>query len=287
MLASNAKNGQTENMQRWVKGRQWLLAFACTAALYGMVIGAAGAAEPEPEPLISEGLELRRVGRDADALPKFEAAYARSKSPRAAAQLGLCLQAVARWADADPLLAEAVSGANDPWVKRNRSVLKRSLETGKRHIGRIEVVGEPAGATVKVGGRVVGQLPLPSAILVNEGSVDIEISAKGHIAVSRNLRVTGNSYQSVVARLQPEAGSAVQLPEAVPVASHSDQQNALSIQEPLQDGGDSAAAGKEGRRNWLWVGLGAAVVVAGALVAIFALSGEDPTFPPGEVRDVP
>src|SRR5687768_12824986 len=68
------------------------------------------------ERLISEGMELRRAGKDAEGLQKFEAAYRLAPTPRAAAQWGLCLQAVGRWADADTRIAEALQAKADPWI---------------------------------------------------------------------------------------------------------------------------------------------------------------------------
>ena len=86
------------------------VAVGLTSLVGGMPYGLLEAsAATTAEGLIKEGLELRRAGRDSDALAKFESAYNQSKTPRAAAQWGLCLQAVSRWSEADPLLAEALS----------------------------------------------------------------------------------------------------------------------------------------------------------------------------------
>lgn len=135
-----------------------------------LAFGVPASAATPAEELIKQGLDLRRAGRDMDALAKFESAYGLAKSPRAAAQWGLCLQAVSRWSEAEPLLSEALSSPNEPWVKKNRETLKDSLEVVKTHVGRLQLSGDPAGATIRVGGNVVGTFPLPSAVTVTKAS---------------------------------------------------------------------------------------------------------------------
>lgn len=227
---------------------------------------AAGPQE-DADKLIKQGLELRRAGRDSDALPKFEQAHAVLKTPRSAAQLGLCLQALARWSEADPLLAEALTSSNDPWVKQNRETLKESLEAVKTHVARVEILGQPRGARVSVNARNVGSLPLKEAVLVNEGPVDLEVAAEGYRTEVRTLSVVGASYQRLVFRLEPEKATALaeQRP-LLPVPHESDQSrgalSASSQAEPRKEEG--------GNKVWLWTGIGAAVV--GAAVAAILLS---------------
>ncbi len=74
--------------------------------------------------LSAEAVELRRAGQDAEALPKFEEAYRLSPTPKAAAQLGLCLQALGRWSEADARLSEALKAKDDTWVRKNRDILR-------------------------------------------------------------------------------------------------------------------------------------------------------------------
>ena len=248
--------------------------------------GSAGAA-PSAAELITEGLNLRRAGQDADALPKFEAAYAAEKTPRAAAQLGLCLQALGRWSEADPLLAESLLSVNDPWVKKNRDTIKDSLEEVKSHVGRVEVLGEPAGAVVLVAGRRVGTLPLAKAVVVNEGAIDVELSLPGYKRAEKAVNVAGGSYQRVVLRL-----------EALPAQSHSqDKQRVFRADAPVPDpdpapseetpsmlSATSEPAKPITKNPWFWAGVG--VVVVGAIATVVILSGGT-TFPkPDEVRSV-
>lgn len=218
-------------------------------------------AAPSAESLVKEGLELRRAGRDAEALPKFEAAYRTSATPRAAAQWGLCLQALSRWSEADPLLAEALSATEDPWVKRNRETLKESQEAIKSHVGRIEVLGDPPGASVTIAGRGAGALPLEAAIVVNEGLVDVEVSAPGYERAVRTLTVAGASYQRVVLRLH-------RIPESSPPAVKNRDDAPFGYSGPEDHSPSTPAYAK----SWFWAGVGAVAVVA-VTAAIFLSGG--------------
>lgn len=255
--------------------------FAIAAALVCAVLSTApiaGAATPE-ETLIKQGLELRRAGRDGDALPKFEQAYSISKSPRAAAQWGLCLQAMSRWSEADPLLGEALSALQDNWVKKNRDTLKDSQEAVKAHLGRLQIIGSPDGAQVTVGGVNVGKLPLPDAVTVNEGVVDVEVSAEGHKPMTRTVSAPGASYQRIVIRLQRESETS-----GLPTASTD---NADLSAVSAKAGSDVA---DESSRSWLhspWFWAGAAVVVAAGVVVAIALSQSSSSNPYAADRTIP
>lgn len=244
-----------------------VVAMVASVGSFGVFSAPKGYAAPAAEDLIKQGLELRRAGRDSDALAKFEAAYNQSKTPRAAAQWGLCLQAVSRWSEADPLLAEALSATQDPWVKKNRDVLKDSQEAVKAHVGRIEVLGDPMGAAVTVAGRLVGNLPLPAAVTVNEGSVDVEVSASGYKRAVRTLTVNGASYQRVVLRLEPVAVESTAPPAVAQATPELANEPGLNISATPA----TSEAGRPIIKNpWFWAGAG--VVVLGAIAAVVILS---------------
>jgi len=79
-----------------------LLGLTAAAVFVGLVLTArpAVAAGDEAERLTVKALDLRKIGDDQGALPLLERAHELSRSPRSAAQLGLCEQALGRWADA-------------------------------------------------------------------------------------------------------------------------------------------------------------------------------------------
>lgn len=259
----------------------WAVFLAGGVGSVALGVGQACAATT-PEALIKEGLELRRAGRDSDALAKFEAAYNQSKTPRAAAQWGLCLQAVSRWSEADPLLAEALSATQDPWVKKNRQVIKDSQEAVKAHVGRIEVLGDPVGAVVTVAGRTVGNLPLPGAVTVNEGSVDVEVTANGYKRAVRTLTVGGASYQRVVMRLEPVGVEPTASSSALSASSEPSKTGALNISATPATSDEPRPITKN---PWFWAGAG--VVVIGVIAAAVVLSSGTEFPRVNEERSIP
>jgi hypothetical protein len=159
------------------------------------------------EDLIRRGLELRKHGDDQAALPLLQQAFAQSPSPRAAGQLGFCQQGLGLWAEAEVQLAVALAAENDPWVRKNRSTIERTLAVVRAHIARVEVIGEPDGAEVLINGNQVGRIPLTTAVHVAVGEIEVELRAPGYRRASKAFHVDGGQYQKVVLRLEREAVS--------------------------------------------------------------------------------
>ncbi len=162
-----------------------------------------------PETQILRGLDLRRAGKDIEALPYFQRAFDKAPTPRATAQLGLVEQALGRWPDAEGHLGRALEAKSDPWIKKNRAVLTQSLETVRSHIAQIDLAGTPVGASVLLNGRVAGTLPLAAPLRVGAGYVELELRAPGHATAKRVLTLTNLQVQSLF----------VVLEKAAPVAS--------------------------------------------------------------------
>lgn len=268
--------------------RTVFLLFVGIAALakLGVDSSSSVAAEQSAETLITQGIELRRGGRDADAVAKFEGAYRLEPSPRAAAQLGLCLQAVGRWADAEKYLLEAIAAKEDKWVAKNREILRESLEHLKANLARVDVYGGPEGATVTVNGVVAGTFPLKGAVLVNAGSVDIEVTKTGFRRGYRTLQIPGAQYQKVLVRLErdPAFSSPPTLPpqlaqEQKAGSSHSSQPALLNqSQVPAVVDASAENVGKPFyAKPWVWAAAGVAVL-AGVLA--FSLSSSGGTISP-------
>lgn len=227
--------------------------------------------EKPAESLIKEGLKLRRAGRDIDALDRMQRAYDLEPTPRAAAQVGLCLQAVGRWTDADLKLSEALSAPDDPWVKKNLATLKDSIESVKVHVGRVEVIGSPEGAEVLIAGKLFGRLPLATPVPVDEGTVDIEARASGHQSMIRTVSVRGGQYQKVVLRLE-RSMQPPGIAEAVPASHGRSEPEISSNASPTEsEAGDQPVY----KKAWFWGTVGG-LVVAGVLTAVL-LSGGDTT----------
>jgi hypothetical protein len=182
---------------------------AVVGALVAVVAGQpravrAGSAN-DADALIRHGIELRKVHDDEGAAREFQKAYDQVHTPRAAGQLGLAEQALGRWEDAERHVGEALHATGDAWVVKNRAILDEALGAIQGHLARIEVIGDPEGADVSVNGRVVGKLPLQSAVRVSAGEVEVELHASGYVPMQRTLTIVGGQYQRLVFHLAKEA----------------------------------------------------------------------------------
>jgi len=235
------------------------------------------------EQLIYEGLELRRAGQDSDALPKFEEAHRITPTARAAAQWGLCLQAVGRWSEADVRLSEALKSKKDPWIIKNRQILKDSLEQVKTKVARVEVNGGPDGATVLINGYDVGRYPLPGAVPVNAGNLDIEVVKAGFKRGYRSITIAGGQYERLVIRLEEQSNNAGLTMNNVPLAQSEGSKLSPDVDV---DRASSAAADQRPlyKSPWVWALAGA--IVIGGTIAIVLSSGGGTTVPIVDERGV-
>jgi hypothetical protein len=150
---------------------------------------------------ISKGIDLRRQGKNEEALEQFQNAYRLAPSPRAKTQIALAEQAIGRWADAERDLTDAMSQASDPWIARQRTVLTEAMSVIRRHLGALTVKGEPAGAIVELDGEPVGTIPLPERH-VTAGEVVVTVRAQGFVSVTRKVTVTPGELAAEVFRLK-------------------------------------------------------------------------------------
>ena len=149
----------------------------------------AHASDAAEDKLIRQGVEARRRQDDATALNFFQQAYALHHSPRAAAQMGLAEIALGRWPEGAYHLEEAIAARSDPWIQKNAKSLEDMLLRAQREVGRLEVLGSPAGAEVVIGGAVLGTLPLDKPIRVRAGDVQFQLRAPGYIPETRAVHV--------------------------------------------------------------------------------------------------
>lgn len=198
----------------WTSSRRTVVAATVAAALFVSAGRATGADASE---LIKEGIALRRQGDDAGGLQKFQQAYEAQQTPRTLAQIALAEQALGRWAAAHDHLAAALAASSDPWISRNQAALTRALTDIQPHVGRLEILGGPAGANVRVNGVSSGSLPLPGALTVATGSVLIEIAAPGfHPAQRSTLVRAGQITRESFDPLTPVAQSTADATPATP-----------------------------------------------------------------------
>lgn len=154
--------------------------------------------------LLREGVELRRQGRDADALATFARAYAVDHSPIALAQMGLAEQALGSWVASEAHVRGALAVHGNPWIEANRAAIEQAYTTISQHVGTIELDGVRDGAEIFVNGTSVGRTPLAEPIHVAAGDVTLEVRAAGYRTVSRPVTVTGGTATYTSIALEPD-----------------------------------------------------------------------------------
>lgn len=248
----------------WFRGLSWLSLAVVLATALGARSAAADDGQAQADKLIRHGVDLRRRHDDEAAAREFQKAYDLVRSPRAAAQLGLAEQALGRWEEAERHVEEALAAGTDAWVAKNRATLEEALGTIQVHVGRVEVMGDPAGAEVSVNGRSVGALPLPDPVKVSAGQVDVEMHAPGYLSAQRTLTIVGGQYQRVVIHLAKEGATAeAPKPEASPEPSP-----APAAPAPVAAATDEGPSQTRLVLKWTAAGLAGAGLVTGIVFTV-------------------
>jgi hypothetical protein len=167
--------------------------------------GSEGVAETH----IQRGLELRRSGDDAGALAEFERAQGLAPSARVRAQIGLALQALGRWRDAEDVELQVLSEESDMWVREHADLLRESVANAQTHLAWLSVTCNVAGAELFVNGNSVGKLPLPSPVRVVAGSNVLQVRADRYASVFRTIDIAGGTRAResfALVELPPPAG---------------------------------------------------------------------------------
>jgi hypothetical protein len=197
-----------------------LCAFGVACATIGMESTARAAPDSEVGELMAAGIQFRRQHQDASALDAFQRAYAIDKSPRTMAQIALAEQALGRWLDAERHLEQALKGESDPWIARNRALLREALDDVAHHLGQLDLEANVPGAELFLDDQPVGPLPLKGMHVV-AGKAVLEIRAEGYSAVRFEVQVPGAGVLQERVELKPlqtpadGAAPAAPLPAAI------------------------------------------------------------------------
>jgi hypothetical protein len=232
-------------------------------------------ANAKAEGLVNQAVELRRNGDDEGALGLLLQAYALGHTPRATGQLGLCEQALGRWADAEIYLTESLKAEADPWVKKSRRALEDALAIVKAHIARIEIQGEPEGAEIWVNGALAGKVPLSAPVRVSAGEIEVELRAPGFVRETKTMRLEAGQYQRVILRASKQPVAAPALPPPAPTSPQTTtvvvnvpEQRVDKPPAPTPDATTSPASGGRLALKWVAWGVGAAALGVGIYGAV-------------------
>jgi hypothetical protein len=158
---------------------------------------------PEVEKLIAEAIALREQGKDLAALEDLKkAAELDPKSVRVQVHLSNVYQALGQWLPADQYLRMALAQPDHPYVQRHRQELDDARSVIEDNLGTLDVEGEPAGAEVRLNGRLIGTLPLSAPVPVTVGTYTLEVQMDGHYPVRRPIVIAGHGFVRESVRLE-------------------------------------------------------------------------------------
>lgn len=233
----------------------------------------------DADELLKKGTELRRQGRDMEALAEFQQALRLQDSGRALAQVALAEQALGLWVDANLHLSQALQREADPWIKKNRATLESARTTIRGHICHVDFWGTPAGAEVAVEGKSAGRLPEVDT-WVAPGEISYEVKANGFQPLQRTLKTPEGARVREHIELRARPVAVETAPPVVPAEPRAQlpaapapapQAASLLDTEPAPGARPNDAAG--GSRWWLWTLLGAVVVAGGVTAAVLLTRG--------------
>jgi hypothetical protein len=232
-----------------------LIAFALAAP------AAAGqAADPsDAEALIKSGVELRKQGKESEALDRFRQAYQLEPTPRAAGQIGLAAKSLRRYVEAERYLAEALEASDDGWVRQNRQALELARELVGKQLASLLVRSDPPVAELLVNGSVIAELPLDRPVRVPAGAAVLEVRASGRGPWEKETTLA--------------AGTITELSVTLPVLEAQPRPAQAKAAAPAPDVRPEPSETPSSRRTWMFVsaGVGLAGVAAGSWAGLVAL----------------
>ena len=174
------------------------------ALLLGMSMPDLALAHPfeDPEALIRIGIDLRRKGDDVRAAGYFKRAYALAKTPRGAAQLGLVELGLEHHSEANFYLSEALA-SDDPWVKKQQSVLEASRAQARSHLAAIDVANFPPGSTVRVNETAPVRLPVEGGLWSTPGKARVVVACAGWKPFETQVVLASGQRLTVVTAMIP------------------------------------------------------------------------------------
>jgi len=234
----------------------------------------------EPERLIRIGNDLRRKGDNLRAFGYLQRAYDISRTPRAAAQLGLCEQALGRFGEAEVHLGNALS-SRDAWVDASRSTLEAARTAARKHLGKVHVLAAPAGTTVAVGELPPQKLASDANLWIAPGPTTLAFDAEGYRPSQKSVSVAIGAevtIESGLVSLSPVSTTPPKAPSSFSAATPPPPTGAKSAAVPppavppvTKSETETATESGDSGRVWRITGLavggaGAAMIVGGVVL---------------------
>lgn len=243
-----------------------LCACICFWAMEARADEAADTAEAER--LFKAGISLQKAADFDAAIAAFESSLRLHPTKSALFNLANCLQAVHRYPDALATLErlENEYGAELEEPMRGRVAIQRAELENLTASLTLNV--EPQGAEVHVDGRLVGTAPLGAPLRLSLGDHEIEVKLADYASDRRSVNLAPNEKAVQTFELKPTTP-----PEVVPAPAPRPEP-ATSSPSPLADSGPTGVGDRSSNEttSWVLLGTGGALVVAGTVTGIMALS---------------
>jgi tetratricopeptide (TPR) repeat protein len=218
----------------------------------------------ESEPYVQRGIELRRAGKNQDALEAFQHAYAIRPTPRVGAQIALARQALGDWVDAERGIEDALRASDDSWIARYRDLLEQALATVRGHLGTLYVEANVSHGDFRLNGLPSEPMPSPDQpIRLAAGTSRFELRAPGYVSVQRTVEIAPRAQVHVVIALEPMAAPGPSIAALAPEAPWVTGSPAASP-EPAREALDGTRRRDPRHTTWAYVAFAAAGALTGA-----------------------
>lgn len=153
--------------------------------------------------LFFKGLQAFARQQYPDALARFLASWKIKPKSIVLYNIAMCYKALFQYRRAITAFERYIKRRGRKLQIWKRRQIERSVSRMTRKLGRLKLGVHPAGATVRVDGRVVGRAPLPTVVLVDPGRRMVEVTARGYQTTVTELNITAGQLVNLGIRLLP------------------------------------------------------------------------------------
>jgi tetratricopeptide (TPR) repeat protein len=208
--------------------------------------------------LLTQGSALYEKGDYADALEKFNQAFAAYDSPKLLFNIGQANRDLGRPVEAlqafEQFLRGALDAAPETIAEANRSTTELQAK-----LGRLRIDCETKNATISLDGKDVGLTPLPKLLWATPGRHQVTARHWSSPPVIENAEVRVGTVQPVRIVLQIPSAQSLGASPATGASAQSD----LALKEKTSI---NASRGWWMGRTWTWVAVGSAVAFSAVAV---------------------
>jgi len=188
--------------------------------------------------LLQEGLSFNRQREHAQALEKFQAAYAAYPSPKLWFNIGQVQLTLDHPVEAIEAFEKFLALVPDAQPEDKKVAKSTVAQLGKK-LGRLQIKCETTGAEVVINGKSVGRVPMQGPLWATPGSHQVTITHEGSATVTENVEMRAGATALVVIRLVPISAAA---PAAPPPSSEANPTLGMAITSPDATGAAAQVA---------------------------------------------